>query len=171
MNKIRWEMLLMPIISILLGLYVVMRPWSATEGLCVLLGWLVLGAGAVGVVYGLAFQRATLITTPLLPTSMLGVIIGLFFILNPGMLVEIVGLVICVFLLVEGMTNIQNAMQHRRWGDSGWWVALVVGIACLVLGVWALFVPGASAAFIMRIIGFMLLFSGATNLIAAFFVH
>ena len=94
--------------------------------------------------------------------------VGLFFIARPYTLVEIVGLIICVFLMIQGMTSIQTSLNRRRWGDTMWWVPLVIGIACVLLGVYALFAPGASTALMMRIVGILLAFIGVVNMIAAF---
>ena len=125
-------------------------------------------AGAAGAVNSVTFQRATFMTSPLLPVSVAGIMVGLFFITRPYTLVEIVGLIICVFLMIQGMTSIQTAVNRKRWGNTLWWVPLIIGIACVLLGVYALFAPGASTALMMRIAGIMLAFSGVVNMIAAF---
>ena len=145
MKEIRWELILMPLVSIVLGIYLIMQPGAATVALCSLIGWLIL-----------------------LPVSVAGIMVGLFFITRPYTLVEIVGLIICVFLMIQGMTSIQTAVNRKRWGDTLWWVPLIIGIACVLLGVYALFAPGASTALMMRIAGIMLAFSGVVNMIAAF---
>ena len=163
MKEIRWELILMPLVSIVLGIYLIMQPGAATVALCSLIGWLILLAGAAGAVNSVTFQRATFMTSPLLPVSVAGIMVGLFF-----TLVEIVGLIICVFLMIQGMTSIQTAVNRKRWGDTLWWVPLIIGIACVLLGVYALFAPGASTALMMRIAGIMLAFSGVVNMIAAF---
>ena len=107
MKHIRWDMLALPLAGIALGLFLIFRPFSATAALCSLVGWLLLLAGGIGIVNALAFQRATWLSSPLLPFSVAGAIIGLFFILSPNMLVSLVGVIVCVFLLVTGMTNVQ----------------------------------------------------------------
>lgn len=168
MKEIRWELILMPLVSIVLGIYLIMQPGAATVALCSLIGWLILLAGAAGAVNSVTFQRATFMTSPLLPVSVAGIMVGLFFITRPYTLVEIVGLIICVFLMIQGMTSIQTSVNRKRWGDALWWVPLVIGIACVLLGVYALFAPGASTALMMRIAGIMLAFSGVVNMIAAF---
>lgn len=168
MKEIRWELILMPLVSIVLGIYLIMQPGAATVALCSLIGWLILLAGAAGAVNSVIFQRATFMTSPLLPVSVAGIMVGLFFITRPYTLVEIVGLIICVFLMIQGMTSIQTAVNRKRWGDTLWWVPLIIGIACVLLGVYALFAPGASTALMMRIAGIMLAFSGVVNIIAAF---
>ena len=150
MKEIRWELILMPLVSIVLGIYLIMQPGAATVALCSLIGWLILLAGAAGAVNSVTFQRATFMTSPLLPVSVAGIMVGLFFITRPYTLVEIVGLIICVFLMIQGMTSIQTAVNRKRWGDTLWWVPLVIGIACVLLGVYALFAPGASTALMMR---------------------
>ena len=162
MKEIRWELILMPLVSIVLGIYLIMQPGAATVALCSLIGWLILLAGAAGAVNSVTFQRATFMTSPLLPVSVAGIMVGLFFITRPYTLVEIVGLIICVFLMIQGMTSIQTAV------NTLWWVPLIIGIACVLLGAYALFAPGASTALMMRIAGIMLAFSGVVNMIAAF---
>ena len=32
------------------------------------------------------------------------------------------------------MTSIQTAVNRKRWGDTLWWVPLIIGIACVLLG-------------------------------------
>ena len=46
MKEIRWELILMPLVSIVLGIYLIMQPGAATVALCSLIGWLILLAGA-----------------------------------------------------------------------------------------------------------------------------
>lgn len=170
MKEIRWELILMPLVSIVLGIYLILQPNTATVAICSLIGWLVLLAGAAGAVNALTFQRATFMTSPLLPLSIAGIMVGLFFITRPYTLMEIVGLIICVFLMIQGMTNIQTSVNRKRWGDSLWWLPLAIGIVCVVLGIYALFAPGASTALMMRVAGIMLAFSGIVNMIAVFMI-
>ena len=42
MKEIRWELILMPLVSIVLGIYLIMQPGAATVALCSLIGWLIL---------------------------------------------------------------------------------------------------------------------------------
>lgn len=169
MKEIRWELILMPLVSIVLGIYLILRPNTATVAICSLIGWLILLAGIAGAVNALTFQRATFMTSPLLPFSIAGIMVGLFFITRPYTLMEIVGLIICVFLMIQGMT-IQTSVNRKRWGDSLWWLPLALGIICVVLGIYALFAPGASTALMMRAAGIMLAFSGIVNMIAVFMI-
>lgn len=171
MNKMqfRWDSLLLPILSIVLGLYLILKPWSATEMLCALVGWMILLAGLVGLLHSLVFERTTLVTAPNLPISVAGIVVGIFFITRPYTLVEIVGLIICIFLMIEGMMNVQTAVQRRRWGDSFWWLPLVIGLLCVALGLSTLFAPWSSTSMMMRLVGVMLLCSGALGVVACLF--
>lgn len=160
--------IVMPLVGIVLGIYLIARPWSATGAICSLIGWLILLSGVAGIINGAAFRRATLLNDPFLPLSVAGTVLGLFIVTRPAILVEIVGLIICVFLLVEGVNSLQNAIQRNRWGDGLWWLPLIVGIACLLLGLAALFAPMDSTALMMRLIGISLVVSSAVNLLGAF---
>lgn len=166
--NIQWDRIVMPLVGVVLGIYLVARPWDATGAICSLIGWLVLLSGIAGILNAAAFRRATLLSDPFLPLSVAGTVLGLFIVTRPTILVEIVGMIICVFLLVEGVNSVQNAIQRQRWGDGLWWLPLVVGILCLLLGLAALFAPVASTAMMMRLIGISLIVSSVVNLLAAF---
>ena len=160
MKQIRWDTLLTPLIGIVLGIYLVARPGSATAALCSLIGWLVLVAGVAGIINAVSFQHATMLESPLLPFSVVGAVIGLFIVTRPSILAEIVSLILCVFLLIEGASGLQRAFQRRNWGDRLWVVPLVVGL-------WMLFAPLASTFLMMRVVGVALIVSSAVNLLAS----
>ena len=113
MKDVRWELILMPLISVVLGIYLILKPAAATVALCSLIGWLILLAGILGTANALTFQRATLMKSSMLPVSVAGLVVGIFFITRPGTLIEIVGLVICVFLMVEGMKIGRASCRER----------------------------------------------------------
>ena len=116
MKEIRWELIMMPLVSIVLGIYLIMQPGAATVALCSLIGWLILLAGAAGAVNSVIFQRATFMTSPLLPVSVAGIMVGLFFITRPYTLVEIVGLIICVFFDDSGHDQYPDRSQPQALG-------------------------------------------------------
>lgn len=169
MKEIRWDRLLTPLVGIVLGIYLVARPYSAADALCSLIGWLILLAGIAGIINAVSFQSATTLSSPLLPFSVVGAVIGLFIVTRPSILAGMVSLIICIFLLIEGASGLQNALQRRVWGDPLWLVPLVVGILSLLVGLWMLFAPLASAVLMMRVIGVSLIVSSVVNLIAGLF--
>lgn len=169
MKQIRWDRLLTPVVGIVLGIYLVARPYSATDTLCSLIGWLILLAGVAGIINAVSFQHATMLSSPMLPFSVVGVVIGLFIVTRPSILAGIVSLIICIFLLIEGASGLQNAIQRHTWGDPLWLVPLVVGILSLAVGLWMLFAPLESAVLMMQVIGVSLIVSGVVNLVANLF--
>ena len=98
---------------------------------------------------------------------MVGAVIGLFIVTRPSILAEIVSLILCVFLLIEGASGLQRAFQRRNWGDRLWVVPLVVGLLSLLVGLWMLFAPLASTFLMMRVVGVALIVSSAVNLLAS----
>ena len=169
MKSFRGPSLILPVVGLVMGFYLLLRPWSATEALCALIGWLFLLAGAAGILNAVAFQRTTLMSDPLLPVSVVGIVVGVFFITRPYTLMQIVGLIVCVLLVLQGVFGIQHAEQRRRWGESTWWVSMAVGVVSVVLGLVALFAPGTSTTLMMRLIGVMLICSGALELAGQLF--
>lgn len=166
---ISWDRLLPPVLGIVLGIYLVARPGSAATALCSLIGWLILLSGIGGILSAVSFRQATMLSSPLLPVSVVGAVIGLFIVVQPAVLASIVSLILCIFLLIQGACGLQAGLQRHAWGDPLWLVPLVVGILSLAVGLWMLFAPLASAVMMMQLIGVSLLVSSAVNLVAALF--
>ena len=100
MKEIRWELILMPLVSIVLGIYLIMQPGAATVALCSLIGWLILLAGAAGAVNSVTFQRH-LYDFAFAAGQRGGHYGGAVLHYTAYTLVEIVGLIICVFLMIQ----------------------------------------------------------------------
>ncbi len=170
MKGLRWDNLLTPILGIVLGIYLLARPGTAAEALCSLIGWLILLAGVVGIITSISFQHATMLTSPMLPFSVVGTVIGLFIVTQPAILAGIVSLILCIFLLMEGASSMQAAFFYYSWADSRLWlVPLIIGVLALGVGLWMLFFPLESAILMMQVIGVSLIVSGVINLLSTLF--
>ena len=73
---------------------------------------------------------------------------------------RVIGLLICV----HGVGDVGDALTLRRAGHPRWTAALALGLVTLVLGAVLVFYSFSVLSTIVRIIGFFLLYDGASDI-------
>jgi uncharacterized membrane protein HdeD (DUF308 family) len=82
--------------------------------------------------------------------------------MNPGVALFVLGIFLAAYLLVDGAVNIWGAISNRD--KDGWWVALLLGVAGVVVGGYALFVPIVSMLAIVYMVAFIAMLIGVSSL-------
>ncbi len=102
--------------------------------------------------------------------GLLGIVFGIFALLQPAAVAAILALVFGIYLLVDGVfaltAAIRAATHHGRWA-----MLLLEGILDLIVGVLALAVPGAVVLGAVWVIAAWGVVTGGLMLAAAFRVH
>jgi uncharacterized membrane protein HdeD (DUF308 family) len=103
-------------------------------------------------------------------SAVLGIIVGLLLIARPVSGAVSLTLVLIAFFLIEGITSIMFALEHRRDLSQSWGWMLVSGIVDVVLSA-LLFagLPSTAAWAIGLLVGINLIFGGVS--LAAMAVH
>ncbi|MDO4379862.1 MAG: DUF308 domain-containing protein [Clostridia bacterium] len=92
---------------------------------------------------------------------------GFVLLLFPDGVAKYLTVMIGIFVIIESLFTIQNAIEARRFGLGKWYLLLICGIASLALGICALIKPLSATLFVTRIGGAALLFDGIQNIIVA----
>ena len=120
------------IILVILGLLAVLVPVIATLALTILLGWLFLIGGAVGLATSLWARQAPGFWWALI-SAVLSIIVGLILIASPVQGALSLTFVLIAFFLLEGIVTIMYALEHRAELPGKWGFMLVSGIVTLLL--------------------------------------
>lgn len=148
------------VVLLLLGLAAIALPLLAGLAIAILLGWLILIGGIVGLVTTWVARGAPGFWWSLL-SAVLWIVAGVALLAAP-----IAGLVYFTVLLVlwfafEGVSMIMYGLSHRRSDTARWAWILVTGIVDLVLAVLLLAgLPGTAAWALGLLVGINLLFAG-----------
>ncbi len=148
------------IILVILGIAAIIVPPIATLATTLFLGWLFLVSGAVGLVTTFWMRSAPGFWWSLL-SAVLAIIAGAVLIGWPVRGVLSLTLVLIVFFIVEGVSTIMYALEHRRELSGRWGWMLASGIVDLVLA--ALIIsglPGTAAWAIGLLVGINMVFGG-----------
>ena len=153
------------IVLIVLGALAILLPPIATIAVTIILGWIFLVSGIMGLVATFGARGAPGFWWALV-SAVLAIAAGLVLLVQPASGALSLTLVMIAFFIVEGVATIMYALEHRRELSGRWEWMLASGIIDLTLAAIILTgFPGTAAWALGLLLGVNLLFGG-TALVA-----
>jgi uncharacterized membrane protein HdeD (DUF308 family) len=151
------------IILLIFGVAAIVLPQLAIAGIAVLLGWLFLGAGLVGLVTTLIARHAPGFGWAL-ASSCVSIIAGVLLTIWPMHGLYSLTFVLAGFLAADGLLMIMFGIEHRREMSRQWPWLVTNGVLDLLLAPLILLVTFVAAAVWMLplVIGIDMLFAGCS---------
>jgi uncharacterized membrane protein HdeD (DUF308 family) len=149
------------IVLVVLGILAILLPQIASLTVDLLLGWLFLIGGVVGLFTTFWAKPAPGFWWALI-SGIVSVVAGLLLLIYPRTGIVSLTIVVVAFFLIEGVATIMYAIEHRRELVGRWGWMLASGIITLVLAflIWAM-LPTAAAWVIGLLAGIDMVFGGA----------
>ena len=148
------------IVLVILGLIAIVLPPLATLTFTIIIGWLFLISGVVGLVTTFWMRHAPGFWWSLL-SGILGVAAGIVLLIWPISGALSLTLLLSAFFIVEGVASIMYAIDHRNQLTGRWGWMLLSGIVDLILaGIIFAGLPGTAAWALGLLIGINMLFGG-----------
>jgi uncharacterized membrane protein HdeD (DUF308 family) len=148
------------IILVILGMAAIIVPVIATLAATLVIGWLFLISGVVGLVTTFWMKHAPGFWWALL-SAVIGIAAGLVLLVWPVSGVLSLTLVLIAFFVIEGIATIMYAIDHRNQLSGRWGWMLASGIVDLILaGIIFAGLPGTAAWALGLLVGINMLFGG-----------
>ena len=148
------------IILVILGLIAILLPPLATITFTIIIGWLFLISGIVGLTTTFMMRNAPGFWWSLL-SGILGVAAGIVLLIWPISGALSLTLLLSAFFIVEGVASIMYAIDHRNQLTGRWGWMLLSGIVDLILaGIIVAGLPGTAAWALGLLVGINMLFGG-----------
>jgi uncharacterized membrane protein HdeD (DUF308 family) len=156
-----WVMFLIEgIILVILGLFAIGMPLIATIAFTIVIGWLFLISGVVGLITTFWMRHLAGFWWSLLSAA-IGIIAGLLLLSRPLTGSLSLTLVLIAFFVIEGIASIMYAIEHRNQLTGRWGWMLASGIVDLILAAMIFGgLPGTAAWALGLLVGINLLFGG-----------
>jgi uncharacterized membrane protein HdeD (DUF308 family) len=160
--RAHWKLFLIEgIVLLVLGLAAVMLPLIATLAIAIVIGWVFLVSGIVGLIATFRMRRAPGFWWSLF-SAILAVVAGIVLLRWPLGGALSLTFVLTIFLLLEGVASIMFALEHKRELSGRWGVMLVSGLVDLLLaGMIFAGLPGTAAWAIGLLVGINMIFGGS----------
>jgi uncharacterized membrane protein HdeD (DUF308 family) len=156
-----WVLLLVEgVVLLVLGLAAIMIPPIATLAVAILIGWLFLISGILGLIMTFWMRNAPGFWWSLV-SAIIGIAAGVALLASPVSGAISLTLILIVFFTIEGIASIMFALEHKRELSGRWGWMLASGVIDLILaGIIFAGLPGTAAWAIGLLVGINLVFGG-----------
>ena len=168
-KKLKWNLILMSLLYLALGIFLLMVPGTALNVVCCALGGVVLACAAVQLVRYFAVERGVFQSQLTLVSGIVCLALGAFLIIRSDIVVSILPIVFGLFVIFDAIGRVQNALDLRRCGYDSWKGFLFLPVLSVVLGVVLVINPFGAMETLVMAIGIILIVEGAINLLSALY--
>jgi uncharacterized membrane protein HdeD (DUF308 family) len=148
------------IVLVILGMAAILVPAIATLAITLVIGWLFLISGGVGLITTFWMRQAPGFWWALF-SAVVGIVAGILLLARPITGTLSLTLVLVAFFMLEGIATIMYAIDHRGQLSGRWIWMLVSGIVDLILaGIIFAGLPGTAAWALGLLVGINMLFGG-----------
>ena len=150
------------VLLILAGILLLFRPDFGSATLSLIVGWaLILISGGM-LIYSLFFLPSYGWMQLLLSAVFLG--LGIYIVCNPLFLASILGMVLGIWLAIQGAVALRSAYLEKKLGFSATF-SLILGLLMVIFGIVLIFVPLTTSRILMILVGISLILFGGAKLI------
>jgi uncharacterized membrane protein HdeD (DUF308 family) len=154
-----WSLIIRGIAAAIFGIIAIAHPGGTIEFLVRLLGIFLLVVGIIATFAVMRHREESKKWNLLMVPGVIGIALGLIFILAPGAIAKIFVFLVGLGLFVYGIGEIYKSIRMRK-DLAGDWMPLLVGVVALVLGIVLMAGAGHIAEAMMWIIGVIALVFG-----------
>ena len=114
-KKLKWNLILMSLLYVGLGIFLVMKPGTALNIVCYALGGVVLACAAVQLIRYFVVERGVFQSQLTLISGLVCLALGVFLLLRSDIVVSILPIVFGLFVIFDAIGRVQNALALRRF--------------------------------------------------------
>ena len=149
------------IVLLVLGAVAIIIPPLATLAVTIVLGWLFLVSGVIGLFTTFMMRNAPGFWWSLVSAA-LGVVVGGWLLARPLSGAVSLTILVVAFFIIEGIASIMFALEHKRELSGRWGWMLVSGIIDLALAAMIFTgLPGTAAWALGLLVGINMIFGGS----------
>lgn len=145
-----------------LGILLLLRPDFATDTVAAVLGWILIGGGAI--LIAVAVLNWEVMGLPELLVGIIAAAAGIFIVIRPDFLASAFGVIIGIYLGLQSISTLLCALRLKRSGHV-FVPTLVLGLVLLTLALVLILVPMSLSRFLVRTVGLVMVIGGIANLV------
>ena len=156
--------ILSAIFCILFGITLVVWPDVSSRIVCIGLGAVLALSGIVNLITFFIQRDGRLISQINLLVGILLTVLGGWIMCSPEVVIKIIPIIIGVVVTIHGLHNLLQAWELFRNKYSKYWVALLLGVVTVGLGILLICNPFEAVNTAVTLIGIFLIYDGASDI-------
>lgn len=165
-NKIFKSSILGAIALIVLGILLIIESEATIVTISYVIGGILV---AIGVLALLKFYKAVKEndnTSMDVVYGIISVILGIIVISNPKAVASIIPIVVGLLIILNSGTKLQYSIELKKNGNNLWKSTMILSLISTLCGVLLIFNPFKGAAFLTKLIGFLILLYAVLDIIS-----
>ena len=152
------------VICVILGIVLLVWPGQSTQVVCMVLGIVLGGFGLIQIILYLATKEKTMVSHSMMMLGVVLAVIGGWIVLKPETIIKAVPMIVVILIVIHGFHNAVQAIDLKKMQYDNWWVALLLSLLTVALGVVLICNPFTIVDTVVRIIGAFLVYDGLSDM-------
>ena len=152
------------VICVILGIVLLVWPGQSTQVVCMVLGIVLGGFGLIQIILYLATKEKTMISHSMMMLGVVLAVIGGWIVLKPETIIKAIPMIVGILIVIHGLHNAVQAIDLKKMQYDNWWVALLLSLLTVALGVVLICNPFTIVDTVVRIIGAFLVYDGLSDM-------
>lgn len=152
------------VICVILGIVLLVWPGQSTQVVCMVLGIVLGGFGLIQIILYLVTKEKTMVSHSMMMLGVVLAVIGGWIVLKPETIIKAVPMIVGILIVIHGFHNAVQAIDLKKMQYDNWWVALLLSLLTVALGVVLICNPFTIVDTVVRIIGAFLVYDGLSDM-------
>lgn len=152
------------VICVILGIVLLVWPGQSTQVVFMVLGIVLGGFGLIQIILYLATKEKTMVSHSMMMLGVVLAVIGGWIVLKPETIIKAVPMIVGILIVIHGFHNAVQAIDLKKMQYDNWWVALLLSLLTVALGVVLICNPFTIVDTVVRIIGAFLVYDGLSDM-------
>lgn len=152
------------VICVILGIVLLVWPGQSTQVVCMVLGIVLGDFGLIQIILYLATKEKTMVSHSMMMLGVVLAVIGGWIVLKPETIIKAVPMIVGILIVIHGFHNAVQAIDLKKMQYDNWWVALLLSLLTVALGVVLICNPFTIVDTVVRIIGAFLVYDGLSDM-------
>lgn len=164
LKKIRTNVVISALLCIALGVVLVIWPSMSVQVVCMAIGAVLILNGISRLVNFIFGRDDSLFSQMNLIMGIIITVIGVWILLQPDKIIAMIPILVGIIIIIHGINNLQQAVGLCKSQYDKWWVALLLGLVTVGVGILLICNPFQAIDTLVMFIGLFMIYDGISDI-------
>lgn len=160
LKRLKTNVIISSALCIVIGIVLVIWPDLTMEIACLAIGAVLLIVGIMRLITYFTSRDGSVYSQVNLIFGIVLIVVGALILWQWNKVLEIVPIIVGIIIVIHGISDLRQAFALHKNKYDKWWVALILGLLTVILGVLLILNPFAALDTVVMLIGIFLIFDG-----------